>query len=131
MSKEFGKTSGESRGCLRRAVAEMAKEAGMISWAAQASHSPSDGRQHVGLTEQCDAWCPSLAITVKTPKYSGQSDLEAFHAQIELLARAEETKALQLALCLNGDALSCLLLLPRNERQVYGALAEALQRQFR
>lgn len=117
----------ESRDCLREAVAELAMEAGMTSSVAQASHSPSDGQQQaerVGMRERCDTWCLSLAITVKTPKYSGQSDLEAFEAQFELLARAEKTKALQLALCLTRDAFSCLLLLPQDERN--GALVEAL-----
>lgn len=71
---------------------------------------------------------------MKTPKYSGQSDWEAFHAQFELLAGTEgwteETKALQLVMCLTGDALSFLLLLSQEQRQVYGTLVGALQRRF-
>lgn len=71
---------------------------------------------------------------MKTPKYSGKADWEAFHAQFELLARAagwsEDSKALQLALCLTEDALSCLLLLSPGEREDHGALVGALQRRF-
>lgn len=73
-------------------------------------------------------------VGIKTPKYSGRSDWEAFHAQFELLARAsgwsEEQKALQLALCLTDDALSCLLLLDTSERADYAALVGALKRRF-
>ncbi|KAK7896492.1 hypothetical protein WMY93_021817 [Mugilogobius chulae] len=73
-------------------------------------------------------------LQVKTPKYSGKADWDAFHAQFELLARAAgwsvKVKALQLALCLTDDALSCLLLLSPAERDDYGALVGALQRRF-
>lgn len=73
-------------------------------------------------------------VGIKTPKYSGRSDWEAFHAQFELLAHAyawsEEQKALQLALCLTDDALSCLMLLDTSERADYGALVGALRRRF-
>lgn len=73
-------------------------------------------------------------LQVKTPKYSGKADWEAFHAQFELLARAagwsEDMKALQLALCLTEEALACLLLLSPAERDDYGALVGALQRRF-
>ena len=66
---------------------------------------------------------------MKTPKYSGKTDWEAFHAQFELLAKAAawpvDTKALQLALCLTDDALACLLLLSPAERDDYGALVGA------
>lgn len=41
-----------------------------------------------------------------------------------------DTRALQLALCLTDDALSCLLLLSPEERRDYGALVGALQRRF-
>ncbi|XP_077941620.1 uncharacterized protein LOC144385336 [Gasterosteus aculeatus] len=75
-----------------------------------------------------------VPVSIKTPKYAGKSDWEAFHAQFELLARAnswsDEQKALQLALCLTDDALSCLLLLDPSERGNYGALAGALGRRF-
>ncbi|KAK7884629.1 hypothetical protein WMY93_027752 [Mugilogobius chulae] len=73
-------------------------------------------------------------VQVKTPKYSGKADWDAFHAQFELLARAAgwsvKVKALQLALCLTDDALSCLLLLSPAERDDYGALVGALRRRF-
>ena len=39
-------------------------------------------------------------------------------------------KALQLALCLEGDALSCLLLLDADQRRCYDALVGALKRRF-
>ena len=75
---------------------------------------------------------PASAASVKTPKYTGSSDWEAFHAQFELLAVARRwgsgDKALQLALCLEGDALSCLLLL--DQRQCYDDLVGALKRRF-
>ena len=71
---------------------------------------------------------------VKTPKYSGKADWDAFHAQFELLGHAlgwsMEHKALQLAMCLTEDALSCLLLLSGDERQDYNALVGALSRRF-
>lgn len=78
---------------------------------------------------------PALsAASVKTPKYNGGSDWEAFHAQFELLADArgwtEGDQALQLALCLEGDALSCLLLLDAEQRRSYVALVGALKRRF-
>ena len=75
-----------------------------------------------------------VAVGIKTPRYAGKADWEAFHAQFELLARAnrwsDEQKALQLALCLTDDALSCLLLLDPSERENYGALTGALGRRF-
>ncbi|KAL7865826.1 hypothetical protein SRHO_G00110730 [Serrasalmus rhombeus] len=71
---------------------------------------------------------------VKTQNYSGRADWEAFRAQFELLARAvgwsEDMKALQLALCLTDEALTCLLLLSPAERGDYGALVGALERRF-
>lgn len=73
-------------------------------------------------------------VTVKTPKFSGKADWEAFHAQFELLARAggwsEDRKALELAMCLTDDALSCLLLLSPEHRHDYNALVGALKRRF-
>ena len=81
-----------------------------------------------------DAPPPPSAGSVRTPKYSGGSDWESFHAQFELLADARrwgrEDKALQLALCLEGDALSCLLLLDPAQRRCYDALVGALGRRF-
>lgn len=72
--------------------------------------------------------------SMKTPRYDGKADWEAFHAQFELLARASkwstEVKALQLAMCLTGDALSSLLLLSPDDRSDYNALVGALKRRF-
>lgn len=71
---------------------------------------------------------------IKTPRYDGKANWEAFHAQFELLAQASrwstEEKALQLAMCLTGDALSSLLLLSPDDRCDYRALVEALKRRF-
>lgn len=57
---------------------------------------------------------------MKTPKYDGKVSWEAFHAQFELLAKSQnwsqETKALQLAMCLTDEALACLLLLDVDDR---------------
>lgn len=75
-----------------------------------------------------------MPVGIKTPKYAGKSDWEAFHAQFELLAQAsgwsDDQKALQLALCLTDEALSCLLLLDPCERASYRALTGALERRF-
>lgn len=61
----------------------------------------------------------ALGAAVKTPKYSGRSDWEAFLSHFELLVQAEgwsmDTRALQMALCLTDDALSYLLLLSPEE----------------
>lgn len=89
---------------------------------------PDMGCRHVSIPRL------TVGVTVKTPKYSGRSDWEAFLAQYELLAQAEgwsmDTRALQLALCLTEDALSCLQLLSPEERRDYGALVGTLQRRF-
>lgn len=90
------------------------------------------------MSARCDtgpaAHAPVCQPHVKTLKFSGKADWEAFHAQFELLAQAvawpDTTKALQLALCLTDDALTCLLLLSPVERCDYGALVGALQRRF-
>ena len=65
---------------------------------------------------------PKGTVTsVKTAKYNGKVSWEAFHAQFELLAKAQnwslDAKALQLAMCLTDDALTCLLLLDFDDRQ--------------
>lgn len=76
----------------------------------------------------------ATAAPLKTPKYAGKSDWEAFHAQFELLAQAGgwtmKDKALQLAMCLTDDALKCLLLLSTEDRHNYDALVGALKRRF-
>lgn len=86
------------------------------------------------LSANKDGGAQVRQLQAKTPKYSGKASWEAFHAQFELLARAagwtEDDKALQLALCLTDEALSCLLLLSPAERDEYGALVGALQRRF-
>ena len=68
------------------------------------------------------------------PRYTGKADWEAFHAQFELLADAGgwsvKVKALQLAMCLSDEALSCLLLLSPEDRGDYAALVGALRRRF-
>ena len=136
MAREFTRASREVKHRLRTAAGEMAREAGMTPLAVFHAGSPQfrnvspveprEGSRHRGTSRS--------AAPVKTPKYSGKSDWEAFHAQFELLATAEEwsreTKALQLALCLTDDALSCLLLLTPEDRHDYEALVGALQRRF-
>ncbi|RXN35621.1 contactin-associated -like 5 [Labeo rohita] len=109
------------------------------------STAMTSGVRDVAAPISCEAMRPNVnnnggahslnkPVGIKTPKYSGRSDWEAFHAQFELLAHAyawsEEQKALQLALCLTDDALSCLLLLDISERADYGALVGALRRRF-
>lgn len=76
----------------------------------------------------------SIPCRVKTHKYDGKRDWEAFRAQLEILAAANGwslgQRDLQLALCLTGDTLSCLLLLDPVERGDCEALTSALQRRF-
>ena len=125
---EFGCPS-EHLAHLRQTARELAAAAGFDSPRSEA-HTGSDARPGVnkGRGGHCDQ------LQVKTPKYSGKADWEAFHAQFELLARAagwsEDRKALQLALCLTDEALACLLLVSPAERADYGALVGALQRRF-
>ena len=80
------------------------------------------------------AFLTSSPVSIKTPRYTGKADWEAFHAQFELLADAAgwsvKVKALQLAMCLADDALSCLLLLSPEDRGDYVALVGALRRRF-
>ena len=128
--EEFHRVSQDAREGLRGAARKLAADAGLSSLPACPVREPAarDVNRHGG------AHVPVAAASVKTPKYSGRSDWEAFHAQFELLADAGgwtvEAKALQLALCLTDDALSCLLLLSPGERRDYGALVGALQRRF-
>ena len=71
---------------------------------------------------------------VHVPKYDGKADWASFRAQFEMLAAAAgwtmEVKALQLALCLTGDALSVLGLLDDAEKGDYAVLVAALGRRF-
>lgn len=129
MSREF-KSAREARERLRESAVRMARDAGMTpSSAAFRAIDILDVNNNGGAQQTVAA-----AASVKTPKYSGRSDWEAFHAQFELLAHAGgwsiETKALQLALCLTDEALSCLLLLSPEDRHSYEALAGALKRRF-
>ncbi|KAJ8367111.1 hypothetical protein AAFF_G00330960 [Aldrovandia affinis] len=138
--------SEDSAGELRRTPGVMRDnriefEAGLaalggFSQSAVSAVSPPEngGRQSTRDVNNDGApYCPSSA-RVKTPKFSGKTDWEAFHAQFELLARAEgwstDDKALQLAMCLTDDALPCLLLLSPEDRNRYEALVGALQRRF-
>ena len=115
---EYGRTS-EHVAHLRRTARDMAAAAGFDSPGLEA---------RTGIGGNCDQ------LQVKTPKYSGKANWEAYHAQFELLAQAAgwsgKKKALQLAMCLTEEALTCLLLLSPAERADYGALVGALQRRF-
>lgn len=67
-------------------------------------------------------------------KLSGKADLEAFNVQFELLALAagwsEDVKALQLAVYLTDEDLTCLLLLNPAERDDYWTLVGAFKLPF-
>ncbi|XP_034073597.1 golgin subfamily A member 3-like isoform X2 [Gymnodraco acuticeps] len=121
----------EVRERLRESAVRMARDAGMSpSSAAVRAISKLEVNNNGGAHQPAAA----AAGSVKTPKFSGKADWKAFHAQFELLAHAGgwsvETKALQLALCLTEEALSCLLLLSLEDRHSYEALAGALKRRF-
>lgn len=119
----------EHMGRLRQTARRLAADAGFSP-----SSAGKAARDVAGVDITKDGAAPCDRPHVKTPKYSGKADWEAFHAQFELLARAaawsEENKALQLAMCLTDEALSCLLQLSPAEREDYGALVGALQRRF-
>ena len=70
----------------------------------------------------------------KISRFDGKADWDCFHAQFELLANAAgwttNVKALQLATCLTGDALSVLEVLDSAGRCDYAALVAALRRRF-
>ncbi|KAL3045314.1 hypothetical protein OYC64_013558 [Pagothenia borchgrevinki] len=127
MCREF-KSAWEAIERLRESAVRMARDAGMTP--SSAAFRAIDIPKKNGGAQQPVA----ATASVKTPKYSGRSDWEAFQAQFELLAHAGgwsiETKALQLALCLSNEALSCLLLLSPEDRHSYEALAGALVRRF-
>lgn len=127
-ANSFTAATREARDRLREATARMAREAGLSPSPAFPAVSPGNERDDSGVRRTV------AAPAIKTPRYSGKSDWEAFLAQFELLAHAGdwpiETKALQLALCLTDDALSCLLLLSPEERRDYHALVGSLQRRF-
>lgn len=121
-------STAEHKARVRTMTAEMAAEAGFRRSSRSEDHGGARARTTPAVT--ADAIPPP----VKTPRYDGKADWEAFHAQFELLARAgrwsTEVKALQLAMCLTGDALSSLLLLSPEQRNDYDALVGALQRRF-
>lgn len=121
---------------LKQAARRMAADAG---FGARAAHVGAGANTAAGsdnnipdVNKHGGALCNQLPM--KTPKYSGKADWEAFYAQFELLARAagwsEDTKALQLALCLTDEASHCLLLLSPEERGNFQALVGALQQRF-
>lgn len=131
---------------LRETVERMAAEAGF----GNSSSSRAKANTTVAVETESPSCLPAAdqnvnkdggalniaatAAQLKTPKYAGTSEWEAFHAQFELLARArgwtKQEQALHLALCLVGDALQCLLLLSPEDRQDYDALVGALNRRF-
>lgn len=121
-----------------RAAARVARTARRLAADAGFGSSVAAGRAGTAKLERdrppSGAHATNCQPHVKTPKFSGKADWEAFHAQFELLARAaawsDAVKALQLALCLTDDALACLLLLSPAERDDYDALVGALQRRF-
>ncbi|KAJ8006813.1 hypothetical protein DPEC_G00111120 [Dallia pectoralis] len=96
------------------------------------STSSSAGTQPNDVNKDGGALLP--LATVKPPKFNGQGKWEVFFTQFELLANAgrwsDETKALQLALCLTEEASECLLTLAPGGRADYRALVEALGDRF-
>ncbi|KAJ8380842.1 hypothetical protein SKAU_G00016200 [Synaphobranchus kaupii] len=120
----LGVQSGHRVSGSKRATSPRPETAPLHDGVASSRAVNKHGRAHVGVSP----------VPVKTPKYSGKADWEAFHAQFELLACAagwsDENKALQLALCLTDDALACLLLLSPEEKSEYRALVGALRRRF-
>ena len=118
---------------LRQTARRLAADAGFgpPSSAAERAGAGMPASSYAGPNVNKDGGPCCNQIQVKTPKFSGKADWEAFHAQFELLAKAagwsENSKALQLALCLTDEALACLLLLSPAERDDYGALVGALQ----
>lgn len=115
-------SAAEQRARVKGATAKMAAEAGF--------RRSDSGRADGGGAPPVLSASPIM----KTPRYDGRADWEAFHAQFELLAQASkwtaEVKALQLAMCLTGDALSSLLLLSPEDRCDYNELVGALRRRF-
>lgn len=81
-----------------------------------------------GLPDQNNTTTPPA---IKTPRYNGKADWEAYHAQSALLAHTggwtAEQKDLHLAMCLTGDALTCLTLLSPGERGNNEALVVVLK----
>lgn len=141
VATEFRRAS-EHKARLKNAAKELAAAAGMSPSGPQRSavtlsDAVTSGRcDDAGHAQTVNKYggAHHSQVPVKTPKYSGKTDWEAFHAQFELLSQAagwsEGDKALQLALCLTEEASTCLLLLSPVERSDYGALVRALQRHY-
>jgi len=135
-SEEFQRME-QARSQIRDSAARMASEAGMAAGAmskSRAEHPQRGGGADCDCINVNHGGARSTWSSVKTPKYGGKSDWEAFNAQFELLAHAgewtEREKALQLAMCLTDDALKGLLLVSPEDRHDYGALVAALKRRF-
>ena len=131
--QHFGATEGRGRGMTMR----MAAEAGFD----RPGYSPDRGAtrgktetKRAGTSQHTEQHREALPSSMKTPRYDGKANWEAFQAQFELLAKAgrwsAEEKALQLAMCLTGDALTSLLLLNPDDRSDHDALVGALKRRF-
>ena len=125
-SADEGQGAAEHRERVREMTQRMAGGAGF-------NRGQLDGRM-TGDSLRVEPHRETLPPSMKTPRYDGKANWEAFHAQFELLAQAgkwcTEEKALQLAMCLTGDALTSLLLLSPADRSDYDALVGALKRRF-
>ena len=125
-SADEGQSAAEHRERVREMTRRMAGGAGF-------NRGQLDGRM-TGDNSRVEPHRETLPPSMKTPRYDGKASWEAFHAQFELLAQAgkwcTEEKALQLAMCLTGDALTSLLLLSPADRSDYDALVGALKRRF-
>ncbi len=104
---------------------------------ASTTHSRDEGKaqnvnNHGGSQARSDFTRDCDMHLIKTPRFSGKTDWNAFKAQFELLADAagwsENHKALQLALSLTDDVAAFLLLLSPVERNDYNSLVRALYR---
>lgn len=125
----------------RKRVREMAKRLAAGAGFGRSAQANSGDATHgetamqmAGMSRQIEPSRETPPPTMKTPRYDGKANWEAFHAQFELLAQAGRwstaEKALQLAMSLTGDALTSLLLLSPNDRSDYNALVGALKRRF-
>ena len=89
--EEFRRASQEAREGLREAARKLAADAGLSSLPARPEREPAarDVNRHGGAhVPVATPHVPVAAVSVKTPKYSGRADWEAFHAQFELLPDA-------------------------------------------
>lgn len=122
----------QARSQLRVKTARMAAAAGMSAGARSKTHMElaGSGTLDFNINKHGGTHTTTTAAPLKTPKYAGKSDWEAFHAQFELQAVGwtVNNKALQLSMCLTDVALKCLLLLSSEDRHNYDALVGALKR---